>query len=1083
MSTRWVYLVCGIVVAATFASSIAGAAVPNPNVLWWKFDEGSGTTATDSSGNGRVGVISGAQWVSGGVGGVGSCLEFLGTGQKVEDDDGEDYLNGLEAITIVMWVKARSVPTDKGFIIGEPPDGGDNVCTMRYDAAGASFGGAAVLKMAVTSTPGGEQQLESSAGQQITGWHHVAMTWTSGGLIEFYSNGKLDTPTGRSNPNNAGPISGCNTLIVGQGGKDTGNLSWDGFIDDVRIYDTALTAAQITELYNSSQPIFPKASNPSPADGALGVNSPLLQWTKGDTAVFHNVYFGTTPELTEANLVSPRQTFNMYWHIAGLEPGVTYYWRIDEVEPDMVTTHIGDVWSFTAEALTASAPNPADGARGLFPAPTLTWLPGKTALQHQIYFSDTSAEVADGAAAADKGKVAKASFSPGALRSSSTYYWRVDEIRPDGSVEQGPVWSFTTADGVTNKIVRQWWSDITGTAISALTGSPDYPNSPTGTELLDLMEGPVDWADNYGTRLYGWLTPPESGEYTFWIAGDDAQELWLSTDTDPANVTVIARVATYTASREWTKEAGQQSAPITLQAGQKYYIEALGKEGSGGDSIAVSWQGPGIGGQQVISAQYVDTFALPPLQAFSPSPTDGAVDAPQSPILSWSAGELAQQHEVYFGDDQDAIAAADSGSPLFKGRQAGTTWDAGDLEWSKTYYWRVDEIAGAESWKGSVWSFTTADFIPVDDMESYTDDEGSRIYETWVDGYTDGLSGSVVGYFEAPFAERTIVHGGKQSMPFEYNNVESPFFSEAYRELSPVQNWTVNGVDSLSLWFQGRPVDYLETAPGAFIMSASGVDIWGTADEFRFAYKRLSGNATIVAKVESIDNTNGWAKAGVMIRESLDPGSKFAYVVGTPAQGVSFGWRQTTSATCGSATQAGLTMPQWVKLTRTGDAFTAQYSDDGQTWTDIKNADGTVTSTTIAMTGSLYIGLCVTSHNATAVAAGEFSGVATTGGVSGAWQMAEIGVDHPANSQDGLYVVVQDSANKTAMVTHPDPGAVNVTDWTEWKIPLSEFTGVNLAKVKLLYVGVGDRKAPQPDGAGLVFIDDIRVVRPAAPTP
>ena len=145
--------------------------------------------------------------------------------------------------------------------------------------------------------------------------------------------------------------------------------------------------------------------------------------------------------------------------------------------------------------------------------------------------------------------------------------------------------------------------------------------------LVDLFEGPVDWADNYGTRLYGWLTPPEAGDYTFWISGDDAQELWLSTDADPAKAVAIARVASWTGSHEWEKEAGQKSAPVSLQAGQKYYIQALGKEGGGGDSIAVAWQGGSIAGQTVISAEYVDTFALPPLQAFSPSPVNGAVDA------------------------------------------------------------------------------------------------------------------------------------------------------------------------------------------------------------------------------------------------------------------------------------------------------------------------------------------------------------------------------------------------------------------------------------------------------------------------
>ena len=258
------------------------------------------------------------------------------------------------------------------------------------------------------------------------------------------------------------------------------------------------------------------------------------------------------------------------------------------------------------------------------------------------------------------------------LRTSTAYYWRVDEILADGTASKGPVWSFTTADGVTQKIVRQWWTGMAGTAVSALTGSPDYPNNPTGTELIATFEGPTDWADNYGTRLYGWLTPPQSGDYTFWIASDDGGELWLSTDADPANAVVIAHVASWTNSQEWGKEAGQKSAAITLQAGRKYFIQALQKEEGGGDNVAVSWQGPGVAAQAVIKAEYVDTFALPPLQAFSPVPADGAVDAPQAGALSWSAGEKAQKHDVYFGEDKTAAAAADTKSPLYQGQQAGT---------------------------------------------------------------------------------------------------------------------------------------------------------------------------------------------------------------------------------------------------------------------------------------------------------------------------------------------------------------------------------------------------------------------------
>jgi len=135
---------------------------------WYKFDETSGTIASDSSGKGYDGILEGnTRWV---VGKFKGALEFDGAGDHVIDDDGELFLNGLSALTIAMWIKSDVTNSDRGFINGEQSDDNDNVCTMRYDAAGSSFGGTNLLKMAVTSTPGGEQQLESSSNLQTTEW-------------------------------------------------------------------------------------------------------------------------------------------------------------------------------------------------------------------------------------------------------------------------------------------------------------------------------------------------------------------------------------------------------------------------------------------------------------------------------------------------------------------------------------------------------------------------------------------------------------------------------------------------------------------------------------------------------------------------------------------------------------------------------------------------------------------------------------------------------------------------------------------------------------------------------------------------
>jgi hypothetical protein len=228
-----------------------------------------------------------------------------------------------------------------------------------------------------------------------------------------------------------------------------------------------------------------------------------------------------------------------------------------------------------------------------------------------------------------------------------------------------------------------------------------------------------------------------------------------------------------------------------------------------------------------------------------------------------------------------------------------------------------------------------------------------------------------------------------------------------------------------------------------------------------------------VAKVDSLVNTNVWAKAGVMIRQSLDTGSPMAYMIQSAASGASFGWRQLAAGTPGSMTQAGIVSPQWVKLTRTGNAFTAQYSADGKTWPDIKNADGTVTSTTITMTGTIYIGLCVTSHDAALTTTAEISNVSTAGTVTGQWQALAIGMTMPTNDPAPLYLTVEDKAGKKKTVVNANAAATTVSAWTEWRIPLSDLTGVSLTAVQKITLGVGDKTTSKAGGAGMLFIDDI----------
>jgi hypothetical protein len=289
------------------------------------------------------------------------------------------------------------------------------------------------------------------------------------------------------------------------------------------------------------------------------------------------------------------------------------------------------------------------------------------------------------------------------------------------------------------------------------------------------------------------------------------------------------------------------------------------------------------------------------------------------------------------------------------------------------------------------------------------------------------------------------------------------------------RDWTEEGVEILSLWFMGAPADYIEDPDGTITMTAAGTDIWDTADEFRFAYKQLSGAGSIIAKVESVENTDPWAKAGVMIRESLDPGSKHAFVCVTPSNGVASQARVTTSASSASNNQTGITAPYWVKLERDAAGnFTASHSADGISWQPIEGDS----PRPIQMSQNVYIGLALTSHSSGVTCTAEFSNVQTTGTVTpAAWSQEAIGATMVSNSPESMYIALNDSA----VVYHDDSNAAQIDDWTEWRIDLQEFAdqGVNLSNVSTIAIGFGDKTNPLAGGSGMVFFDDIRLYRPA----
>jgi hypothetical protein len=190
------------------------------------------------------------------------------------------------------------------------------------------------------------------------------------------------------------------------------------------------------------------------------------------------------------------------------------------------------------------------------------------------------------------------------------FEWTTGSVRDQANITAltgGPALPPPSGGNAMGTVLYERWTGISDTSVSKLTSNANYPDNPSYTGQLTSLEGPANIADDYGSRIRGYLYPPTTGDYTFWIAGDDNCQLKISTDGSPAHASIIAYVNDWTEPRQWDKFTSQQSAAKSLVAGQKYYIEVLHKEGTGGDNIAVAWSGPGIS-RQVITGTYLSPW-------------------------------------------------------------------------------------------------------------------------------------------------------------------------------------------------------------------------------------------------------------------------------------------------------------------------------------------------------------------------------------------------------------------------------------------------------------------------------------------
>ncbi len=600
------------------------------------------------------------------------------------------------------------------------------------------------------------------------------------------------------------------------------------------------------------------ATDPNPADGGTGGPAPLLQWTKGETAVYHEVYFGSSPDLGPADLMGS-WTWPMYWHIPGLTPGATYYWRVDEVEADGATIHTGDVWTFTTVSFFAHSPEPSYGDKTVKADAILSWGAGSSAASHDVYFGTSRADVIAGTGDTFKGNQLDVTYNPQGLLDDTSYYWRVDEVEADGTTRHpGEIWSFKTLE---DPALIGWWKFDEGAGGIAydssgygnhgqLGGDPEWVSGAIGGGLL--LDGDDDYVSidsiapmmtNNNFTCSIWIKTDtmvddhvvfgsNSGSSHNFLFGVNNGNVWVDDDTDGEFPPKVANnqwhMITYVreGSTSWIyvdgvlrKEDPADDEPaqdLQWSIGQEY-DSSPSDEYQGVVDDARFWIRP------LTAEEVAEVFKGDVGLAHSPQPISGTVpDVEHVPPITWSPGEDATQHDVYFGTDELAVGDADASDAtgIYRGRQGAASYTPSEgLPWGTgPYYWRVDEVqADGTISEGMVWSFSVGDFLNVDDFESYNDidppaDGSNRIFEAWSDGFVSpATNGALVGNDLPPYAESraAYVHSGAQAMPFSYNNNGKN--SEATMALTgAARDFTRQEVVDLSLWFKGESTNAAE---------------------------------------------------------------------------------------------------------------------------------------------------------------------------------------------------------------------------------------------------------------------------------
>ena len=773
-------LVLGLADNAT--AQLDPAAVTTGHV--YLLEDISGGQVQDDSANSLAGTIVGNPQVVDGL--KGKALQFNGVDDGVNIPD-----SGFINVTNGPWPNRTVVAMFKCDDVDKPgkqtvfEEGGTTRGLTIYVSEGLVY--AAGWNRAEYNWDGAWLSAPIESGN----WYGVALVirdateaveddkfemWVNGQLVGKAPGGQIHN---HSNDNAIGYTLQNNVFHDGNASPADGHY-FEGAIDDVWILNEALTETKLSGFVGK---VWPYAFGPTPVDGALYEDTWVnLSWTPGGFAVSHDVYLGENFDDVNDGAEGTFQGnqagtdfiagFPGFAYPDGLVPGTTYYWRVDEVNgPPDSTIHKGDVWSFWIPPRTAYAPDPADSVKFVDPDIELSWTSGFGAKLHHLYFGDNFEDVNNATVGLP---LADAIYTPGALELDKVYYWRVDEF--DGvATRKGNVWSFRTLPDIpiTDPNLVAWWTLDEGTGTVALdwsghgnhgtfTNDPKWVNGYDGGALqfdgsddsvIYRLEAEETWPA-YTVSVWAkagslwqsnnscvfanhmiYATDTPSFQFSFDAVNNYQYHGTVDQIMGPVTTAWVHLAATCDGPTTNLYYNGDLVASISTGAINPVFTKfAIGINRAEDNWFEGTIDNLRIYDKALAADEIQQAMRGDPLLAWGPKPNPSSLQYIRDAMpLSWSPGEAASEHDVYFGIDEDAVADADASDTtgIYRGRQGATSYTPPEgVEWGGgPYYWRIDEYnTDATISKSSVWSFTVADFIGIDDFEDYNTGENQIWY-------------------------------------------------------------------------------------------------------------------------------------------------------------------------------------------------------------------------------------------------------------------------------------------------------------------------------------------------------------------